>query len=117
MKKKIGEISFVLGVVLAVIIGLLGSYLEQMGAWIISLLIVLGLIVGFVNVTRKQTKDFVLMAVALVLVSYAGGASGTLTGIVYMGDYLAGVFNALMAFVVPAVVVVILKEIYALAKS
>ena len=116
MKKKIGEISFILGVILAVIIGLVGRYLAGVEIWLISLLIILGLLVGFLNVTGKQTKEFVLMAVALVVVAYAGGASGTLTSILYLGDYLAGIFNALMAFVVPAVVVVILKGVYSLAK-
>ena len=117
MEKKVGEISFVLGVVLAVILGLIGGYLGTLEPWLISVLIVLGLIVGFVNITGKDTKDFVWMAVALVLVIYAGGASGILTTkLLYIGEYLAGVLSAVMAFVVPAVVVVALKEIYALAQ-
>ncbi len=116
MDKKIGEISFVLGVVLAVILGLIGNYLGTLEPWLISLLILLGLIVGFVNIGGKETKDFVWMAVALVLVIYAGGASGTLTTILYIGEYLSGILNAIMAFVVPATVVVALKEIYSLAQ-
>lgn len=116
MEKKIGEVSFVLGVVLAIVLGLIGSYLGTLGPWLISILVVLGLVIGFVNVTGKQTKDFVWMAVALVLVAYVGGASGTLTTVLYIGEYLAGVFNAIMAFVVPATIVVALKEIYALAQ-
>lgn len=116
MDKKVGEISFVLGVVLAVIVGLIGSYLGNLGPWLISLLIVLGLIVGLVNIGGKETKEFVWMAVALVLVIYAGGASGTLTNVLYIGEYLSGVLNAVMAFVVPATVIVALKEIYFLAQ-
>jgi len=116
MQKKIGEISFVLGVVLAVILGLIGGYLGNLEPWLISLLIVLGLIVGFVNISGKETKDFVWMAVALVLVAYVGGVSGTLTSVLYIGEYLSGVFNAIMAFVVPATIIVALKEIYALAQ-
>ncbi len=116
MEKKMGEVSFILGVVLAVILGLIGGYLGTLEPWLISILIVLGLVIGFINVSGKQTKDFVLVAVALVLVTYIGGASGTLTSVLYIGEYLAGVFNAIMAFVVPATVVVALKEIYALAQ-
>ena len=116
MEKKIGEVSFVLGVVLAVILGLIGGYLGTLEPWLISLLIVLGLIVGFINVSGKQTKDFILIAVALVLIAYVGGASGTLTTVLYIGTYMAGVFNAVMAFVVPATVIVALKEMYALAQ-
>jgi len=116
MEKKIGEVSFVLVVVLAVIIGLIDVSLGALEPWLISILILLGLIVGFVNISGKETKDFVWIAVALVLVAYIGGASGTLTSVLYIGEYLSGVFNAIMAFVVPAVVVVALKEIYSLAQ-
>lgn len=116
MEKKVGEVSFVLGVVLAVIIGLIGGYLGTLGPWLISLLVLLGLIVGLVNISGKETKEFVWMAVALVLVIYAGGASGTLTNVLYIGEYLSGVLNAVMAFVVPATVIVALKEIYFLAQ-
>jgi len=116
MEKKIGEVSFVLGVVLAVVLGLIGGYLGKLEPWLISLLVVLGLIVGFVNIGGKETKEFVWTAVALVLVAYAGGASGTLTTVLYIGEYLSGVFNAIMAFVVPATVVVALKQIYAFAQ-
>ncbi len=116
MSQKVGEISFILGVVLAVLIGLVGNYLGDFQQILISLLIVFGLIVGFLNIEKKQKKDFVMMAVALILVAFAGGGSLALEEVIGIGPFLAGIFNAIMAFVVPATIVVILKEIYALAK-
>ena len=117
MKKKIGHYSFIVGVVLAILLGVASIYLGALAPWLTSLLIVLGLIVGFINVGGKETKDFIMIALALVLVSYAGGVASTLTSVQYVGGYLTGILNAIMAFVVPATVVVCLKQIYLMSEA
>jgi len=122
MEKKIGEYSFIIGVVLAIILGLatgssvIRAALAGTEVWLTSILVILGLIVGFINVTGKDTKDFLLIATILVVVSFAGGSTQELAGVAIIGPYVAGVFSQIMAFVVPATVVVGLKEIYYLAR-
>jgi hypothetical protein len=81
------------------------------------LLVVLGLIVGFLNVTGKETKEFLLVAVVLVIAAGMGGASATLGGVQMIGQYLSGIFTQVLAFVVPATVVVALKDIWALGQT
>ena len=76
-----------------------------------------GLVVGFLNVTGKETKEFLTIATILVIVSYLGGASDSLASVLYIGIYLSGVFSAVMAFVVPATVVIGLKDIMELSKA
>ena len=115
MKDKVGHVAFVLGVILAVILGLASAQLGTLTPWLMSLFVLLGLIVGFLNVTGKETKDFLLVTTVLVIVAFAGGAGANLGGVMYLGAYLVGIFNAILAFVVPAIVVVALKEVYALA--
>ena len=119
MEKKIGSYSFIIGVIIAVLLGLAIPMLEGATPWLISLMIILGLIVGFLNVSGKQTKEFLIIAVALVIVAFAGGSSslGTLGDVLYIGIYLQGIFDALMAFVVPTTIVVALKDMWALAQS
>lgn len=121
MDKKIGHYSFIIGVIIAVLLGLIpatmlgGSY-----KWIASLLVVLGLVVGFLNVPSKETKEFLLVAVVLVITAGVGtGASSisVLKGVTVIGPWLAGVFEQLLAFIIPATVVVALKDILALAKN
>tara|TARA_Y100000310_G_C20445060_1_gene697980 strand:- start:365 stop:718 length:354 start_codon:yes stop_codon:yes gene_type:complete len=117
MKDILGKWAFILGVILAVILGLIGASLGGLQAWLVSLLIVFGLIVGFLNIAGKQAEKFVFAAIVLVIASYMGGASSTLTGVAYIGPYLGGIFDAVMVFVIPAVVVVALKDVYDLAKA
>ena len=117
MEENLGKYSFIIGVIIAVVLGLAIPMLSQATPWLISLMVILGLIVGFLNVSGKESRDFLLVAVALVIVTFAGSASGTLGGVLYIGPYMQGVFNSIMAFIVPATVVVGLKDIWALAQS
>jgi len=117
VEKKIGQYSFIVGVIIAVLLGLAIPTLADATPLLVSLLILLGLIVGFLNVANKQTNEFLIVGVVLVLLSYAGGAGTTLGGVMYIGSYLQGVFQGLLAFIIPAVVIVALKNIWALAES
>ena len=118
MEQKIGHYSFIGGVIIAVILGLFST---QVGAstvaWLASLLVVLGLIVGFLNVSGKETKEFLMVATVLIIASFAGGASDILGGVQFIGQYLQGIFSNVLAFVVPATVVVGLKDIWSLGQN
>src|SRR3989344_5215826 len=95
------SLAFIVGIIIALILGLVGSFMGDVASgWLLSLLIVLGLIVGFTNVAGKESKDFLLAAVALVNI---------------IGPYLEGIFAGLLALVVPAGIVVALKDIWAIS--
>ena len=116
MEKKVGQYSFIIGVIIAIILGLALPIGAEAQTWLTSILVVLGLIVGFLNVAGKETTEFLTVATILVIVAYAGGASATLGGVLYIGKYLSGIFATLLAFIVPAVVIVALKNIKDLAE-
>ena len=118
MDKRIGAYSFMAGIVIAIILGIFSKYIRgPVSTILISVLIVLGLLVGFLNVAGKETREFLLVATVLIVASSMGGASVTLNGVQYIGRYLVGIMNNIMAFVVPAVIVVGLKDIVRLAKT
>ena len=118
MEQKIGHYSFIIGVIIAVVLGLASSALgPQATAWLASLLVVLGLIVGFLNVSGKETKEFMMVATVLIIAAFAGGASNTLGGVQIIGPYLAGIFDNVLAFVIPAVVIVGLKDVWNLGQN
>ena len=113
---KVGAWAFIIGMILALIGGLLvGLNIGIEPALIVGILVVCGLVVGFINVSEKQTKDYLLAALALVIVTALGGTY--LSTVPLLGDYLDSVLGAFMAFVVPATIIVALKAIYGLAKN
>ena len=115
MGSKMGQWAFIVGVLIAVLIGLFSSNLAgSTKGWLVLLLVVLGLIVGLLNVSEKESTPFLIAAAALLL---TGTAGNTLAIIPVLGDYLSGVVQAIAVFVTPAAIVVALKAIQSLAKD
>jgi len=121
-ENSIGAWMFLIGVVLAIIIGLSASSLlsfsavTKYSAQIYAVLIILGLIVGFLNITSKESHTFMLAGTVLVIVSRFGMESvrGSLIGI-GVGDVVTSTFAALLALFVPATIVVALKTVFSIA--
>ncbi|MDP7116456.1 MAG: hypothetical protein QF632_05125 [Candidatus Woesearchaeota archaeon] len=114
MDKKVGHYSFIVGVIVAIVLGLVS--LGSATPWLSSLLVVLGLIVGFINVTGKETREFLLVSAVLIIAAGLGGVTTTLGAVEVIGPYLSGIFTKILAFVVPATVVVALKDIWCLGQ-
>ena len=114
MDKRIGNYSFIIGVIIAIVLGVVS--LGAAGPWLASLLVVLGLIVGFLNVTGKETKEFLIVATVLIIAASMGGAASTLGSVEVIGPYLSGIFTQVLAFVVPATSVVALKDVWSLSQ-
>ena len=71
MEQKIGSYSFIIGVIIAVVLGLALPISATVQTWLTSILVVLGLIVGFINVGGKESKNFLMVATILVIVAYS----------------------------------------------
>src|SRR3989344_9209360 len=108
--------AFTTGVVVALILGLISARLpESVVAVLSSLLILAGIVVGFFNITPAEAKDYVFYVAAIVVVtSLAGNNLGELQ---YVGKYLVGVLNSIMAFVLPSLIIVGIKAVINLAKN
>ena len=115
MAKKMGEWAFIIGVLIAIVIGLFSGSLEaNVQGWLVLLLVVLGLIVGLLNVTATESTPFLIAAAALMLTGLSGD---TLSNIPKIGSYLSGIVVQIAVFVTPAAIVVALKAIQSLAKE
>lgn len=122
MDKKVGEYAFIVGVIIALVLGLLGGLeaLQPADPWLVSILVILGLVVGFLNVTGKETMQFLTVSAILAVVLFVGGTAtgkANIWAIEQIGSYIDGIIKYIMLFIVPAVVVVALKEIVDMAKS
>ena len=118
----IGAWAFLIGVILAVIIGLSTTWisipaLTKYSAYIYEILIVLGIVVGFLNVAGKDSQTFMIAGVILVIVSQFGmdSVNKSLIGI-GLGDVIKSVFGALLVLFVPATIIVALKTVFNIAK-
>jgi len=119
----IGAWAFLIGVILAIAIGLSTTlvpipFLVRYSSTIYAILVILGLLVGFSNVTsKKDSQTFMIAGAVLVIVSKFGmeSVTGSLIGI-GIGDAVSSVFAALLALFVPATIVVAIKNLFSIAK-
>lgn len=109
VKSLLGAWAFLLGVILAFLLGLfaIGE------TWMTTVLVVLGVIVGLLNVGVKESEKFLFAGVALVIVSLAGSMGLNLVA----ASWLINITNALLVLFVPATIVVALKTVFSVAKG
>lgn len=102
----IGAWAFLIGVVLAVVLGAVGTVTNT----VLIILVILGLIVGLLNIADKEAVPFLASGAVLIIASFFG--KDVLTAIGSVGRIL----DALLAVFVPATVIVAIKNVFSLAR-
>ncbi|MEK6902761.1 MAG: hypothetical protein AABX02_04215 [archaeon] len=111
--QKIGSWAFIIGVVIAIIAGILGSAaLGGVGPWIPLIFVILGILIGVLNVTDKEITTFLVAVIALLA---AGGVNWAL--IPYVGAMLGSIFAYISALMAPAAIIVGIKAVWNLASN
>lgn len=110
MSEKIGSYAFLIGIGIAILAALFSSMIPN--STLTLILVVLGLIVGFMNITDKEVQGFLVAGIALIATS-----SADLNSIPAIGGYLTAMVDNIAVFVAPAVLVVALKAIKGMAES
>ena len=98
---QIGRYLFLAGVVLAVVTGLVDLGIPHLG----TILVVLGAVVGFLNVSGSESRTFLIAGIAFL------ATAGALNEVPLLGEHLAGIAGNLSAFAAPAVLIVALKSL------
>ena len=123
-ENSFGAWAFLIGVILAVVIGISASSLLSLNsvraysAQIYAILVVIGIIVGFsIKVSGKDAQNFLIAGAILVIVSSFGkdSVTGSLIGI-GLGDTVTSTFSALLALFVPATIIVAMKTVFSLTE-
>ena len=111
MAKKSGNMlgswSFLIGVILAVLVGIFGSPNSAVTAYV---LVILGILIGLLNIADEEVHPFLISGAILVLVATLGQT--VLESITYVNTIL----ESLVALFVPATIIVALKHVFTLAR-
>jgi len=106
-KNTLGGWAFLVGVILAVVLGLLGAITST---WIM-VLVIIGLIVGLLNITSQEVQPFLMSGIILIIASALG------QGVMLQIPVLNAALQALLAVFVPAVIIVAIKHVFTLARN
>ena len=111
MAKKSGNMlgswAFLIGFILAIIFGILGS----VNPMLTTILMLIGLIVGLLNVTSSEVSQFLMAGTVLVIVSVFGQE------VISNVSYASNILDALAILFVPATLIVALKHVFSLARN
>ena len=98
---------FLIGVAIAIVLG----FLMPESSLVASILVIIGLVVGLLNITSKEVLPFLLATIALAV------SAATFELIPYIGTYLKYILSYILMLVAPAAVVVALIVIWRLAST
>ncbi len=108
MLSKIGFWAFIIGLILA----LIGGIVSAQNTAIVIILIILGIIIGLLNITAKETMLFLVATIALIVV---GRVFSPLT-VLSLGKYLDQILSYVATLMAPAAVIASIKALWAVGK-
>ncbi len=104
----VGFWSFIVGLVIAVIAGIV----LPANPVAIIVLIVLGIVIGFLNITAKETPTLLMATIALIVV---GNVFAPLT-VLDIGKFIGNILSYIGTLVAPAAIIVAIKALWAVGK-
>ena len=117
-----GEYAYLVSLIIAVLAGLAAAAGFGASPWIALLLVVLGVIVGFLNISEKETGAFLTATIALLVASLGANPLGTAgafavldNAVPRLGTLINGILGNIAVFVAPAAIIIAVKAIHALA--
>jgi uncharacterized membrane protein len=103
----LGSWAFLIGVILAIILGLFGAITST----IAIILVLIGLVIGLLNIGSDEVQPFLMSGAVLIIASAFGQQVVATVG------FLDNILEALLLVFVPATIIVALKNVFSLARK
>jgi len=111
-RNLIGSWSFLIGVILAVLLGL--GYTGPYQTTILWVVFLLGIVVGLLNISLQEVSGFLTSGTVLVLVSFLGVQVGVFDAV---APVIRNILRGILTLFVPATIIVALKAVFVFARK
>jgi len=108
-KGTIGRWAFIIGLIIAVLLGFVTFTYASL------VLVILGLIVGFMNVSEKEANKYLVDVIALILVGVAGLQALSVLGSLY--TWFQTVLTSFITFAAASAVIVAVKVLFEIGEN
>jgi len=115
----VGKVAFVVGVLFAIFGGVWGGKAAPTNDGVIIVLLIAGILIGFLNITAKEATVVLAAAVALLVLAIWGTTSAfqpVLHLSQGLGENVIGVVDAFGLLMAPAAVIIAIKAVIATGK-
>jgi len=103
-----GRLAFSIGVIIALIIGLIAGIISwTVPTWLMTIFFITGIVIGLLNISRKEATGFM---VAILILFVVGIAGVTVNLPSLLGSVIDSMGSVLLAVLIPAGVIVAIKE-------
>ncbi len=120
-KKQTTKISwiFLVGLILVILLGLIGSNLNLLIYTIlVGLTILAGICLGFFNIKKQDASKFLFIVLTLVVISFMGSNILALFDLFpVIGKMLLSILNAFLVLFIPTAIIISLKLIIEFSKK
>ena len=109
----IGGIAFLIGIIIAAVFAVMGYFIPEFTVTpsISVILVIIGIVVGLLNVTHKETNAFLVSGAVLILASSLGKNA------VSVINTLSRFLDSLLLIFVPAVIIVAIRNVFEIARD
>jgi hypothetical protein len=117
--KNAGEYAYLLGLVVAVLAGIAvaAQAIGSVAGWVSLLLVILGVVVGLMNISEKESNAFLVASIALVAV----GSFHVFDALNAVSGTLATLLNQIVlniaVFAAPAAIITAVKSVHVMASK
>jgi hypothetical protein len=108
----IGMLAFLVGIIMAIVGGI--GYHNNSG--ITLTLVIVGILVGVLNITGKEVLPLLIAAIALIVVGLTGGFAPLDDLGVQAGTKLNAIVGYIAIFITPAAIISAVRAIWAVAR-
>jgi hypothetical protein len=113
----VGAYAFLVGVIFAIVMGLSQKIFDiTYSNAPYAFLVILGIVIGFLNVGDRDSMTFLIASLSLVIVSGFGQSALIYVSNIPFLSSLTAILAALLVMFVPATIIVALKVVFNLAK-
>ena len=102
-RKSIGRYAFLIGLILAIVVGLVPA--DGVTEWLTWIMVVLALVGGWIHIQPKDEGNFILLTIGLALFF------GSVFDLPSIGEFLTDVLEEITGFMGIAVVAIVVRNI------
>jgi len=103
---RLGSWSFLIGLIIAIVFSFIGT----LTSGLLIALVVIGIIVGLLNITDEEVTPFLMSGAVLIIASFFG------RDVVSIIPTFTRILDALLTLFVPATIIVAIKNVFSLAR-
>ena len=115
----VGKVAFVVGVLFAIFGGVWGGKAAPTNDGVVIVLLIAGILIGFLNITAKEASVVLAATVALIVLAIWGHSTAfapVLRVSQGLGENVIGVVDCFGLLMAPAAIIIAIKAVIATAK-